>query len=120
MSGRAVLVKQGHAQQPASPWLWWWREFPGVPEQVREVRHWMRGLLSCDPFDDLLTITSEFATNALAHTRSGRPDGTFGVQVAWSPDTVRVAVGDGGAASVPTVIQDSTGTGGRGLAWSAN
>jgi anti-sigma regulatory factor (Ser/Thr protein kinase) len=36
--------------------------------------------------DDLVLITSELATNAILHSRSGRPAGSFTVRVTLYPD----------------------------------
>ncbi|HEX4089280.1 MAG TPA: ATP-binding protein [Trebonia sp.] len=36
--------------------------------------------------DDLVLITSELATNAVLHSRSGRPAGTFTVRLTLYPD----------------------------------
>jgi serine/threonine-protein kinase RsbW len=91
---------------PASPLpLWWWRCFPGEPPQVGQARSWVARLLPvCSPLDDLLIFTSELATNAVAHTRSGEPGGRFTVEVTWTPRTARVIVGDQGSHEVPTAV----------------
>jgi len=82
--------------------LWWSRTFRGQPSQVRKARSWITGLLpACGPLDDLLTFTSELATNAVTHTRSGEPGGWFTVEVTLSPSTARVVVGDQGSDEIP-------------------
>jgi serine/threonine-protein kinase RsbW len=117
MSGRDALpIQQAH--HDASPWLWWWREFRGTRDQVREVRHWIQGLLpGGEPLDELTEIASELATNTLLHTNSGLRGAGFGVQLAWSPSRLRVAVGDMGSDSEPVIVpaSDEPGEGGRGL-----
>src|SRR5579862_5861841 len=73
---------------------WWWRGFPGQPPQVSQARSWVASLLpGCAPLDDLLLFASELASNAITHTRSGRPGGRFTVEVTWTPRTARVVVG---------------------------
>ncbi|HTU74577.1 MAG TPA: ATP-binding protein [Trebonia sp.] len=87
---------------------------------VKEARSWIAGLLPvADPLDDLLMIVSELAGNAVKHTRSGAPDGLFTVDLAWSPDAVRLSVGDQGSGEVPALrprtAQDEDNETGRGL-----
>lgn len=102
--------------RPAALRLRWSRRFPGTPEQVARTRHWLQELLPpCQARSDLLTIASELAANAVRHTRSQLPGGTFGMNVSWSPDIVRLVVGDQGAPTPPAVVPDSDGTGGLGL-----
>ena len=40
----------------------------------------------CPLSDNLVLLTSELATNAILHSRSGRPAGTFSVRVTLYPD----------------------------------
>jgi serine/threonine-protein kinase RsbW len=97
----------GSALPPAaSPLpLWWWSGFPGEAPQVRQARSWIAKLLpACSPLDDLLIFTSELATNAVTHTRSGQPGGQFTVEVTWTPGKARVVVGDQGSDGVPATI----------------
>jgi serine/threonine-protein kinase RsbW len=100
--------------------LWWSREFAGEPAEVGRARGWVGKLLpACDPLDELLIVTSELSTNAVAHTRSGQPGGRFTVEVTWSPQAVRVIVGDQGSDEVPATPADAAGAedleNGRGL-----
>jgi serine/threonine-protein kinase RsbW len=110
---------QGQASSPLP--LWWSRSFPGEPRQVSQARSWVARLLpACAPLDDLLIFTSELATNAAAHTRSGQPGGQFTVEVTWTPRTARVIVGDQGSDEVPATAaaggeQDAYLENGRGL-----
>jgi serine/threonine-protein kinase RsbW len=58
------------------------RSYLGVMEQVREVCADMTAITDgCALSDDLVLVTSELATNAIQHSRSGRPAGTFTVRV---------------------------------------
>jgi serine/threonine-protein kinase RsbW len=97
----------GSGQPPAAPPLplWWSRPFPGEPPLVSQARSWIAELLpACAPLDDLLILTSELATNAVTHTRSGRPGGRFTVEVTWSPESARVVVGDQGSDEIPAAV----------------
>src|ERR1700689_4480781 len=63
------------------------RSYLGMMEQVREVCADMTAITDgCALSDDLVLITSELATNAILHSRSGRPAGTFTVRVTLYPD----------------------------------
>jgi len=66
--------------------------------------------------DDCVLLTSEIATNALVHSRSGEGGGTFTVTIARRGDRVRVSVQDDGSPEPPCAghgVED--GTSGRGL-----
>jgi serine/threonine-protein kinase RsbW len=90
--------------------LWWSREFAGEPAEVGRARAWVSKLLpACDPLDELLIITSEFCTNAVAHTRSGLPGGRFTAEVTWSPQAARVIVGDQGSDEIPAAAANAGG-----------
>jgi serine/threonine-protein kinase RsbW len=94
------------------------RTFRGTPASVREARSFVGELLAgCPARDTLMTCVSEFCANAIAHTASG-DGGVFTVKVDRPRDGVaRVAVTDGGGASVPTPgALDLMAEGGRGLA----
>jgi anti-sigma regulatory factor (Ser/Thr protein kinase) len=106
--------------QPAStatpPRLSWRRSFPGGPEQMAVVRFWTEELLpECDVRDVVTLVASELCANAVRHTASGQPGGRFGVTVTWTAEWVLVEVDDSGGPSVPVVIDDADGEGGRGL-----
>jgi len=63
------------------------RSYLGTIEQVRDVCADLTAIT--DGFalsDDLVLMTSELATNAIMHSRSGRPAGTFTVRVTVYPD----------------------------------
>jgi len=74
-------------------------------------------LAGCPARETLMTCVSEFCANAIAHTASGR-GGVFTVEVDRPREGVaRVAVTDGGGASVPAAGSgDLMAEGGRGLA----
>ena len=97
--------------------LRWRRVFPGRESQLRELRGWLARLLpTCPARDDVATVATELAGNAVAHTGSGR-GGFFAVEVTWTVGMVRVAVADGGAPSEPQFDADPgpLGERGRGL-----
>jgi anti-sigma regulatory factor (Ser/Thr protein kinase) len=73
------------------------RTFPGLPDQVSVARRWLAQMI--DGFaavDDVLLACSELATNAITHSGSGNPGGTFTVRLAIRQDIVRVEVLDQG------------------------
>lgn len=82
----------------------WSRTFPGRPEQVGQARLFASSVLAGRPeADTAALVVSELATNALRHTASGEPDGTFLVVVWARADGVRVAVYDLGSARTPAI-----------------
>lgn len=98
------------------PRLQWSRRFPGTAASPSAARHWLQGLLPpCEAQDDLVTIAGELTANAVTHTRSGLPDGTFRIDISWTPELIRLVVGDDGASKPPRLITDSESTTGRGL-----
>jgi hypothetical protein len=89
--------------------------FSGQGRELSEVRRWLRTLLpECPARDDVISVASELASNAVQHTASGR-GGWFAVEVAWPGPVVRVAVADGGAPDGPRAIDDPDSEHGRGL-----
>jgi serine/threonine-protein kinase RsbW len=99
----------------SAPGLRWGRVFPGVAREIPEMRHWLTALLpDCPARDDVTCVVTELSTNAVQHTASGR-GGSFRVEVTWHPDTVRVAVADGGAPSGPHRTDVPGAEHGRGL-----
>ncbi|MEV8637283.1 ATP-binding protein [Streptosporangium sp. NPDC051023] len=82
--------------------LTWRRTFPGRLDQVPEARHFVRFLLadaSCCA--DAEQVVAELAANAVLHTASGRPHGTFAVEVVRRGAVIRIAVHDLGRGGVP-------------------
>ena len=89
----------GSAQRSAI----WQKTFPGLEDQPRRVREELAVVLRAHPdLDEILLVASELCTNAVVHTRSGRQDGTFGVEVtAIGEESLMIAVTDEGASTVP-------------------
>lgn len=94
-----------------------WRQvLPGRQRELSELRRWLSSLLpECPARDDVISVASELGANALRHTSSGSPGGSFTVEVAWRQSMVHVAVTDGGGLDEPRVIEDPNGERGRGL-----
>ncbi len=82
---RATLAEFAlDAIAPASPHLsladYCWT-FPGAADRIHAARQLMATALeSCPATDDIVLCLSELATNAVQHSASGRPDGTFTVR----------------------------------------
>jgi anti-sigma regulatory factor (Ser/Thr protein kinase) len=73
------------------------RVFAGDAGQVRAARRFLAGLLDgCPAAGDALLCVSELATNAVLHSRSGRPGGRFTVRATVRAGSVRVAITDEG------------------------
>ncbi|GAA3206717.1 ATP-binding protein [Nonomuraea helvata] len=90
---------------------------PGVPSQVSRARGLVTAALGRDHplYDDVALLTSELATNAILHTRSGS-GGSFTVTMTSSETAVRVLVSDAGSDGPPCVCRTSAqSTSGRGL-----
>ena len=97
----------------ASPTLAVRSEFPGTPEYVARVRHWLRAVLgACPAADDATLLLSELATNALKHSASGQ-GGAFAVTVSHRCADLRVEVADQGGPWAPDAAMDELR--GRGL-----
>lgn len=90
------------------------RTFAGTADQVREARRFLAGILGGHPAaDDAVTCLAEIAANAVQHTHSARPGGTFTVCFRRSGPAIRVEVTDqGGPWKLPP---DSDVEHGRGL-----
>jgi two-component sensor histidine kinase len=64
----------------------WERSYPGTTDQVRHVRAALRQFLTdCPVADDAVLLLSELSANAIAHSHSGRPGGTFTVRAQHVP-----------------------------------
>ena len=88
--------------------------YPGRPEHVRQVRADAWSLLDrCPAADDVILCVSELAANAVLHSDSRRPGGTFTVRIDSCPGAyIRIEVDDdGGSWLAPAPDSDS----GRGL-----
>jgi len=125
--GTSTMSHREAGRHDAMPWAGgpysaWRQVFPGLVASVPEVRAWARDLLSgrvaAPVLDDVLLLLSELATNAVAHSDSGRAtDGRLTVYMARTTTLVHVEVtDDGSATSTPAVrVPEADDDGGRGL-----
>ncbi|MBF8191197.1 ATP-binding protein [Nonomuraea sp. K274] len=82
--------------------LTWRRTFAGAFHQIPHARHFIRFLLiDSDRQDDAEQIVAELAANAVQHTASGRPQGTFIVEIIRTTTRITIAVYDCGWGGVP-------------------
>ena len=72
--------------------------YPGRPEHVGQVRADAWSLLDgCPAADDVILCISELAANAVLHSDSRRPGGTFAVRIDSCPGAyIRIEVDDDG------------------------
>lgn len=72
--------------------------FRAHPDQVREARRFLAGIFTdCPVADDAILCLSELAGNAVIHSASNQPDGTFTVRAELlKDDYVRIEVHDNG------------------------
>ncbi len=78
------------------------RSFAALPHQVAAARRFLAGLLAdWRAKDDALVCLSELATNALLHSRSASPGGTFTVHAHPYPGAWRIGVSDKGGTWQP-------------------
>jgi anti-sigma regulatory factor (Ser/Thr protein kinase) len=62
------------------------RTYPGTDDQVRQVRRDLAPVVDgCPIADDLVLLASELVTNAIVHSRSGQPGGTFTIRAEVRP-----------------------------------
>lgn len=81
----------------STPLVAWSRGFPAVPEQVREARQFLATILDGrSAADDALLCLSELVTNAVVHSKSGKPDGQITVRAQLHGSHLRVEVTDQG------------------------
>ena len=102
----------GREPGPGDPWS---RVFPARPDQVREARGFLRGILGdCPVADTALLVCSELASNSVQHSRSARPGGVFTVRARVCPGAwAWVEVQDEGGWWAAR--KERSGEGGRGL-----
>jgi serine/threonine-protein kinase RsbW len=81
------------------------RAFPGRPDQIRQAREFVTGVLQGHPITESAVLSvSELASNAVAHSASGRPGGEFTVHLDVVPgDTVWLEVADDGGTWRPVL-----------------
>jgi serine/threonine-protein kinase RsbW len=80
------------------------QEFPGTKEIVAKAREWIAGLvahLDTVRKGEIELCVSELATNAVLHTMSGAPDGTYAIRADITVSTVAITVTDMGPALIP-------------------
>jgi serine/threonine-protein kinase RsbW len=87
------------AQATTAPQLAWSRAFHAVPAQVGEARRFLAAILDDRAnADDAVICLSELATNAVVHSSSGRPGGSYTVGAELRSSRLRVEVRDQGGA----------------------
>ncbi|MER7207480.1 ATP-binding protein [Streptosporangium sp. NPDC000239] len=92
-------------------------EISSVPAARRHVRELLDSVGHTDN-DDALLLVTEIVSNAVRHSRSGRPGGRVTVSVAAHDGTIHIDVTDGGSADRhPRLCSkvDTDSGGGRGL-----
>ena len=89
------------------------RRFPGHADQLPDVEGFVRAVVEPGDADTAAAIAVALADNAIRHTDSGLPGGTFEVQIAVLDDTVQIRVDDAGSDSEP---YRAPGDDGHGLA----
>jgi serine/threonine-protein kinase RsbW len=101
--------------QPVPRPMSWYRDFPGEASQVGEARRFLASCLAgCAVADDAITCVSELAANAVLHSNSRRPGGSFAVQATRDAGgRLRIEVTDQGGPWDPS--PDPGGQHGRGL-----
>ena len=76
---------------------WQVRTFSAAPAQVAQARHFLASLLGTSALrDDAVLCLSEVATNAVRHSASRHPGGTFEVRATVVGGGLRVEVSDAG------------------------
>ena len=104
------------ARTAAAPVITWARTFPAVPAQVAEARRFLASLLEAGPAtDDAVLCLSELAANAIVHSRSREPGGSFSVRVQVRGQRLRVEVGDEGGPWHTSARASADEPSGRGL-----
>ena len=113
--GRAPAPCRGPVS--GSPTVAWSRTFPGTPDQAGEARRFLAALLGGFPLaDEAVACLGELASNALLHSGSGLPGGTFTVRAELGPGGLRVEVEDSGGPWAPRPATGNPGAAsGRGL-----
>jgi anti-sigma regulatory factor (Ser/Thr protein kinase) len=90
--------------------------YPGVPASVPVARHLLRAVLAGSPrLDDLELVVAELMTNAIRHTPSGGPGGSFTMTIRHTPRWARLEITDSGDGQWLVPPGDGTAEDGRGL-----
>lgn len=111
-----VLGQEDPARR--APATCWRSAFPGRADLAAHVRRFVAYLLAGHPkADDVVLVVGELAANAIQHTRSAAPGGSFVVEVRrWRDGSVAVAVTDPGGPDEPRRVEPDFLAGhGRGL-----
>lgn len=88
----------GDCTQSATSWRACTAQFPGRTDQIRHARALITGFLSdCPSAADAVLLVSELATNAIQHTASGHPGGTFTLRAEITTTGFRAEVEDQGS-----------------------
>ena len=97
---------------------YWIMTFDGLPQRLSEMRQRIRKVLGdVDGVDDVVVVASELASNAIRHSRSGQPGGSFVLQIVEFTDVWHVRVEDqGGTRGFGTEDTEQGDETGRGLA----
>lgn len=80
------------------------QEFAGSKEMVAKAREWVAGLVAhTGPVRaaEIELCASELATNAVLHSMSGSPQGTYAITVKVMETTVTLVVTDQGPTLIP-------------------
>lgn len=82
---------------------------PGTPQSIPDARRWTTKTLNAAGYDDDAVCTaelivSELATNAVRHTRSGRPNGEYDVEIRPGAGQVRLQVADEGGTEHEPIV----------------
>lgn len=91
---------------------------PGQPQHVRQARRFIARTIgeSHRQCDTAMLLTSELVTNAVTHSRSGRPGGTVDVVVSATCSALLISVTDDGSQEgLPTTSGQPGGPSGNGL-----
>lgn len=93
-----------------------YQRFPATTDQVSQARRFLAGILDgYDQADDALVCVSELVTNAIVHSHSREPGGSFTVRAHLDRKRLRVEVSDqGGPWRTPTRVLPGEQSG-RGL-----
>jgi serine/threonine-protein kinase RsbW len=87
--------------------------YGGRPEYLRQARADARGLLAgCPAADEVILCLSELAANAVLHSNSRRPGGTFTVRIGSRPGAdIRLEVEDDGGPWLASAPDPGSGRG---------